>query len=292
MTLTTIPPMTQQLELEIRSLAALNTAQLREQLAASLQLTAAHIVRLAAIVRLLEDRGEDLSDIRISILGWVRRVAHGQLLPEIMVRFQGSPLLLNRIANLPLPDQRRITDGEPLKIACMEDGTVGHRLVDPLRMSMGEISLVFAKDHIRDETEQLAWMRSRAVKPGRRRERVELDYSRGGIVVSGKSVFLSIAELRQHLEQLEIVEAQSHRRRPAGSIEMIPLELRRAVEEDWVRFPRVGRRDFTLAEKALLGTAPDRVVGEFLDRTSQTIRNHRIAVGIPRYGTDKVSTRQ
>jgi hypothetical protein len=59
-----IPP---SLEQEYADLGRLDVTQLREELAKSLHVTAAHLRRLAVIVRLLEERGKELADLRIGL---------------------------------------------------------------------------------------------------------------------------------------------------------------------------------------------------------------------------------
>src|SRR5271157_1277362 len=100
------------LEDEYLELARLETIQLRQELTQSLHVTAAHLRRLAIIVRLLEERGEDLTDLRIGLLPYLRQIALGQILPEVIVRFAESPWMIRLVGSLPLPDQKRLSDGD------------------------------------------------------------------------------------------------------------------------------------------------------------------------------------
>ena len=136
-------------------LTSLTIDDLRAELAKQMQLTAQHLIRLAAVVAELERRGEDLSDLRIGMLHHLRRIAAGQVLPEIVVRFANAPGLLAKIGAMPIPDQQRLIDGESIKLLVNSpDGGVGHLMVDPMKLTRQQVTQIFARDHIRDEQEQ------------------------------------------------------------------------------------------------------------------------------------------
>lgn len=201
-------------ETDYQTLESLTTEQLREELAQGLRVTAECLSRLAAVVRILEERGEDLSELRIGLIGYLRRIAHGQVLPEVVVRFADSPMLLRRIASLPLPDQKRLAEGEPVKLVVpQEGGPADHRMADPLRMTRDQITLVFAADHIRDTAEQLLVVQDRRSKPVAKRlrdqRRVRPDRDRGGIVIG--RAFAAQAEAVAALADLASPEDESER---------------------------------------------------------------------------------
>lgn len=195
------------MEGQARALAEMTTEQLRGELARSLELTAAHLVRLALIVRTLEDRGEDLAGLRIHMLPYLRQIAYGQVLPEIVVRFAESPLLIRSISTLPIPDQRSIAEGRPVPMAIRkDDGSVDHRLVDPAYLRREQVAQVFARDRIRPIEEQIVLLEARGKprepKPATKGGAVRPDRERGGIVVGRTFVPLSdvvsaLAELRE-----------------------------------------------------------------------------------------------
>jgi hypothetical protein len=179
-------------------LQSLSTADLRRELSAALELTAQTLRRLAAIVRILEDRGEDLSDLRLGFLGYVRQVAHGQVAPEVVVRFAESPLLIRRVAALPMPDQVRLASGEPVDLVVIgPNGRPDTRRVDPLNLGRDQIVQVFSPTGIRDISEQILIVESRSQKPPKAKTgktivgKVTVDRERGGIVVGRTFVPLS-----------------------------------------------------------------------------------------------------
>lgn len=173
---------------------------LRTMLLDCLTVSVETIIRIAAIVKRLEELGDDLSDVRLSLLPQIRKVAYGQLLPGLLVAMQGRRTLLKRASAIPIPEQQDIVDGKPLKV--MQAGG-DHRMVRPLDLSTLEVKQVFGRDCIRDEAEQATWLREDERKVARRessREDISVDRKRGGIVVDGR--FIPAVELAGYLSQL------------------------------------------------------------------------------------------
>lgn len=186
---------------ELRALAALGTAQLRAELSRALERTAAHLMRLALIVRVLEERGEDLSDLRLGLLPYLRQIAYGRILPEVVVRFAESPALVRTIAALPPPDQRRLAAGEPVPLVVAREGGHDIRMADPLRMTAAQIHQVFRHGRICDESEQLLTLEGRGRKPARRSVgRILVDRRQKGLVVG--RVFLTVVQVVEALALL------------------------------------------------------------------------------------------
>jgi hypothetical protein len=105
----------------IAELRTLSTDELKQQLVDRLGLTAESLLRTACLVAVLEERGEDLSGLKIGLLGHLRKIATGKLLPEIVVQFAGNGKLINRISELAITDQRRILAGaDPKEVLRLE----------------------------------------------------------------------------------------------------------------------------------------------------------------------------
>lgn len=110
----------------------------------------------------LEERGEDLSALHTGMIGYLRRIAAGQLLPEVVVRFAEAPLVLQKIATLPLPDQQKLVNGEPVKVMIFADeGRPDFRMLDPLKMTASQVHQAFASGKLRDDAEQIYYLESR-----------------------------------------------------------------------------------------------------------------------------------
>jgi hypothetical protein len=166
--------------------AELSTEELRDELARSLDVTVQSLVRVAWIVRTLEERGEDLSELQLCLLHVLRRIAFGQVLPELVIRFAAQPALLNRVQVLPIPDQRRLASGEPIELVIWtaENG-FDRRNVNPILLSREQMGQVFGPEGVRPEAEQIALLEARGrpkSKPAPPQVgRIHVDQARGGL---------------------------------------------------------------------------------------------------------------
>lgn len=132
--------------------AALSTAELRDRLAASIQVTADKLAEMAAIWSELEARGEDLSDLRRGIGHYIPMIAAGRLAAEAVVAFSGSKTVLRSMANLPLAEQRRLArDG---RIAVASDDGSPPREIQVSHLPARMAAIVFGDGYIRDPREQ------------------------------------------------------------------------------------------------------------------------------------------
>ncbi len=179
-------------------------SQLRERLTSILARTASDLAEMAAIVAELESRGEDLSGLRIGLVSYLRRIAAGTLLPEAVVRFSGSPRLLDKVATLPIDQQRKLAGGEPVEIAVWRGESVDSRRFDPLALTYQQQCQVFGDGQIRTVEQQVPLLAhsqtlSRAKQP-RRVGKVKIDKSRGVLLlnrseISPGEILSALAEL-------------------------------------------------------------------------------------------------
>ena len=189
-------------------LSAMTTEQLRERLASALRLTAEGIAEMASIVRELEQRGDDLSGFRLAILPYLRRVADGSLLPEIIVSYAGTPTLLAAIATIPVADQRQLLDTGAVTIAVVEhDGTIGSRKIDPRALPKRDIPMVFRPDGIASPKDQLAGI-SKRLRGRRQSPRISIDRA-NRVIIAG----------RTHLPIADVLTALSHAAGWGGEID-------------------------------------------------------------------------
>lgn len=86
--------------------------QLKQQLIECLGFTVKNVQKMALLVSELEKRGEKLDDLKIGIVPYLRKIARGVLLPEIIVKFAGDNTALKEVANMPIESQRKIVDGK------------------------------------------------------------------------------------------------------------------------------------------------------------------------------------
>lgn len=192
---------------ELKRIAGMKSKrELRKLLLDLLGFTVNHVILMAAAVRRLDELGDDLSDVQIALLPQIRRLAYGQIVPELLVRLQGNPTLITRASGLPLPDQRRIAEGQPIKV--LEAGG-DHRMIPPLQLTRAEVRQVFAGDHLRDDAEQAAWLRQekqRVPRTKRPDNEVYLDRKRGGIIVADR--FISATDLAHYLAELTSIRTK------------------------------------------------------------------------------------
>lgn len=166
---------------------------LRAELGASLERTAAELVRLAWVVRLLEERGEDLTDLKLDLVPHLRLIAYGQLSPALVVRYGQSGPLMRAARSLPMPDQERLAKGERITMAVQRpDGSFDQQMADPALMSPRQIAQVFAAGRVRSIEEQILVLRDRPDRPAKRKRetvgRITITPVGDGIIVKGTFV--------------------------------------------------------------------------------------------------------
>lgn len=206
MTTLAIPP--QPTAIDPALLPTLSVEELRNELAKSLQWTAAGFVRVAMLVAELERRGEDLSTLKIPMLAHLRAIASGQFLPELLVRYHGSPLLLRHLGRLSIGDQKRIVEKGTIPVLSYKGDDEIVQEIDPATAGSGVIYQVFADGKLRSPDEQRILLLSRKRKPQAKPPRelsARVDHEKGGIRV-GKAfvpkaeVVLVLSELAGPLE--------------------------------------------------------------------------------------------
>jgi len=153
--------------------------------------------------------------MQIPILPYLMRLACGQILPEVLVRFHSRPRHLRRIAALPMPDQEKIVCGEPCTLM-LPNGD--HRAVPATLLNGYELSQVFGPDGIRDEAEQAAYLRE---KTQRRRPLasgdVEMDYPNSRVHIVGDK-WLTAEELSHLVSLLVSHRPTKHRQRMTSAV--------------------------------------------------------------------------
>lgn len=177
-----------------------DTKRLTDEMFQCLTLSVQTLIRLGAIIRRLESLGIDVVAFEIPNMNLFRRVAHGQMIPELMLEMGGSPRLLKKVACLPITDQRRIANGGAVKVL-LDGGS--HLMLQPANMTSQQVSQVFGNGSIRNESQQAAWLVENRQKQSQKiapKPDVELDRRHRGIRVG--EVFIGVADLAGYLAQL------------------------------------------------------------------------------------------
>lgn len=150
-------------------LGNLSTQALRAELAQSLTMSARHLAYLAMIWRELENRGEDLSDLRTGLAVYLPQIAAGHLEAEAVIRYAGHPMLLRNIATLPIEQQRRLLAGETVPVLTVgSSGEYEQAALPAHTLTPAQARMVFGDGKIRSVSEQQAILDSQRVTAKRR----------------------------------------------------------------------------------------------------------------------------
>ncbi len=164
-----------------------DTAWIAAQIRGLMLQTVQCIIRLAAAVRRMDELQCEIQ-VPPDTLAWLRKIGRGHVTPELFIALQGRTGLLKIASRLPQDKQLQIARNEPV-IVMEPNGD--HRMVPPFELQTKDIRQVFdaSRDCIRDEAEQIRWLRSQtrtsaASAPPRSSDEVtELDGSGGFVIV-------------------------------------------------------------------------------------------------------------
>lgn len=189
---------------EVLEILSWTPEERRKALREALTMTATNIIRAAKIVGAMEEAKDDLSEFPVVVLDSLRRIRSGQMLPEVFMNYTGS--LMQRIAALPLPDQRHLIEGGKVRLLVEREGKEPEILLqDPTSLQPKQIQQVFGRSRMRTEAEQRAWIEEFKLKRAKITQiepTVTVDRKRGRLVVRG-TVEFSKKELINYLAQLE-----------------------------------------------------------------------------------------
>lgn len=172
----------------VREIESLATEEVEHRFAEATLRTARGLLEMAACVRVLESRGHDLTSLKMAILPYLRLIAHGQLVPELVLRFAASPSLLAAAARLPVNDQRKLLETGVVSVSVVEaDRSIGVRDVDPRALSRHELSRIFSDSGIVPPERQVIAPRQRTA----RKRRVRIDAKSRQVYISNASAPLA-----------------------------------------------------------------------------------------------------
>lgn len=232
-------------------LAAVPTDALRAELARGLTLTADTLMRLGLIWQELEKRGENLDDLRHGLARTLPLIAAGRLAAEAVVAFAGKALVLRALEGVPLDQQRRLANGELLKVLDLANpgGTVEMPLA---RLPAAAVRVVFGEGEVRTPEQQRLAFRPRSKRrreeADERRYRPRYDPAAGTVTVGRMTV--QVADLLHELSAAAgpelplIVHAE----------EYVTIKARLALDENQRlqdAAKRAGLPDWELVRKAL-----------------------------------------
>src|SRR5258708_38033991 len=85
----------------------MSTDRLKQEFANGLHVTREHLLRMAAILTELDNRGAQVDGDK-HLLKMLRRIGKGELLVDVVVRFAGRPYILSRVGVLPADKQEEV----------------------------------------------------------------------------------------------------------------------------------------------------------------------------------------
>lgn len=185
-----VAPIPAQLERMYQELRKLSDAELDREFGVTLDATSEHFMRLAVMVRIMEERGRDLSELKNGMIAYLRKIAYGQLLPEIMADFGHRPSVLKRLSMLPMPDQAKAYK-QGVEVGVFgNNGGVEHVKLPISSLNPEQVKAVFAPDHIRTPEEQIRFMRFQNRIPSEQRpEPPAYVVNKGKLIVSRPATF-------------------------------------------------------------------------------------------------------
>jgi hypothetical protein len=171
--------------------------------------------RAGKLLVALVDRNPDVKmkivkehpEISIGVLTRLEMVGRGFVKPEMLL----SDAPAYRAARtLPISDQARLINNPSIPLVIREGGKTEVLHVDFRNLQAVQVRQVFASDHIRDESEQRAWIESQA------RPAMKTDWwIEDGMVVFRKGARFTVSQLSGVIQQVAERAAGSRRGRVA-----------------------------------------------------------------------------
>lgn len=182
--------------------SALGDQRLRSEFEGLVVGTVENIRRMAVLVRLLEERHVDMDDIKGPWLDDIRRVAYGQLVPELIVLGMKSRSVLRQAKSLPVPDQMKIAKDEPLPVVVPRPNGPEPRFIKPSQMEDWQLRQVIAPGRIRSEKEQVDYLDRPNNRPRKPPEPIIVDKKNRCLIISGEGIRLTVDDLLDWAKRL------------------------------------------------------------------------------------------
>lgn len=134
---------------------AMTTGELWSKVDSSLAASAEHMYVAAKCVGQLKRRGVDVSRLGSRLLRTLDKIDDGTLSPDAATAFSSSPMVLDRVAKLPIKKQEELVKN-PI-VSVYRGGTTGESVVSiPLnRLNKHEVTQVFGDGKVRTLSEQV-----------------------------------------------------------------------------------------------------------------------------------------
>lgn len=136
----------------INMLKKMKTSEVWEAFRHALDVTAGGMMQMAECWVELVSRGENMTSYQNPMFSFLPDVASGKLLPDVLLRYGGTPSLTTAIAALVPEDQKKLTRPDARVAVAMADGTTRRARITDLKVS--ELRQVLGDGRIRTVSEQ------------------------------------------------------------------------------------------------------------------------------------------
>ena len=174
-------------------LQAMSTHDLKLALADSIEMTAKRLMQMAAIWRVLEARGEDLSALRQGIVGYIPMIAHDRLDARVVVQYAGQKTLLAALAKLSLNEQRKVLETGTVTALRIEGDQVVEKTLALSKMAAADVYLAFGEGGLRPIDDQRVLLAGKIERVIKKKKENPCRVVRTATVENGKLVFGGVA---------------------------------------------------------------------------------------------------
>lgn len=133
-------------------------------------------------------------EISMGVLARLEMVGRGFVLPEMLLS-DSAPFRASRV--LPISEQKRLMENPSVPLVIREEGRTEVLTADFRNLQPAQVKQVFAKDHIRNEAEQRAWMEAKLVVATRKDWWIE-----DGMVTFRKGARFTVTQLSGIIQQI------------------------------------------------------------------------------------------
>lgn len=190
-------------------IAEMDTQQLKQELAKTLNITADYLVYIAAIWQELEMRGEDMSSLQHGMMAYIPMIATKQLDARLVVDYAGQKTLLSALAKLPYHQQIKLAQSGTVDITELSpDGSQIINTTCLSDLSARQVYQVFGDGELKTPEQQyrilLAREAVRKTIPGKKTYRMTSNIKPDGqvLVIAGKHG-VSIDLIKQIIAKME-----------------------------------------------------------------------------------------
>lgn len=161
------------------------------------------IEQLAAIVRALDKKGEDLRWIPLNLRKALLNIANGKISPKAFDVFKVLPVS-KWIYNLPIKTQERLATGaKKIEVYEEKEGKSVIKAYDPVSFPTYKSKQVFSEDGIRNINEQKEWLDKNNNKTEDKKVEVQKD-NKKVVITKGKiSITITLSEMEKWINELK-----------------------------------------------------------------------------------------